>query len=158
VRLHRTIPGSRILFSGGATLDSTIDAEVSSAAARSIGVETAAVSLSDQPRTTAEEMACIGRIVGAEPFIMVTTALHMPRAMALAESYGLHPLPSPTDFRAQLADRPAVLRVLPRAGAPLLASAAFHEILGLAWLRAANAIGKPLVSPAMCSATQGERL
>jgi uncharacterized SAM-binding protein YcdF (DUF218 family) len=158
VRLHRALPGSRILFSGGTTLDSTADAQVSSAAARSIGVETAAVSLSDQPRTTAEEIACIGRIVGAEPFILVTTALHMPRAMALAEGYGLHPIPSPTDFRAQLADRPAVLRVLPRAGAPLLASAAFHEILGLAWLRAANALGRSSVSAAMCSAAPAGQL
>ena len=125
------LSATRILFSGGRTLDSIVGASnVSSAAALGMGVAPDAVSLSVDPRTTAEEMACIRSILGAAPFIMVTSAMHMPRAMRLAERAGLYPVPSPTDYRGFASG--GWLDLLPRAGAPLLASAVTHEIAGLA--------------------------
>lgn len=156
VRLHRMIPGSRILFSGGATLDSVADARVNGAAALDMGVAPADISLSTQARTTAEEMTCIGQVVGTEPFVMVTTAMHMPRAMMLAESHGLYALASPADFRARSA-RSRLLQLFPMAGGPLLASAVFHEAVGLTWLRLQRAMGRPLVPSGPCTAPSGTR-
>jgi uncharacterized SAM-binding protein YcdF (DUF218 family) len=151
VRLHRMIPGSHILFSGGTTFDEVPDARVSSAAALELGVAAADISLSPRPRTTAEEMACVRAVVGSQPFIMVTTAMHMPRAMLLAQSYGLRPIPSPTDFRARPAGEAYLFAPFPKAGAPLLASATFHEVLGLVWLRLRMALGRSLVTPVACT-------
>jgi uncharacterized SAM-binding protein YcdF (DUF218 family) len=149
VRLHRVLPATRILFSGGTTFDAVPDADLSSATALELGVEPNAVTLSRKPRNTTEELACIRQIVGSEPFILVTSALHMPRAMLLARNYGLHPIPSTTDFRAL--PIPLPLSLFPRAGAPSLASASSHEILGIAWLRLREALNRPLVDPTPCS-------
>jgi uncharacterized SAM-binding protein YcdF (DUF218 family) len=134
VRLHRALPATRILFSGGRTLDSTADSQVTSAAALGMGVAPQDVSLSVDPRSTAEEMTCLRGIIGAAPFIMVTSAMHMPRAMLLAERAGLHPVPSPTDYRGSTPGFDGWLDLLPRSGAPLLASAVTHELAGLAVL------------------------
>ncbi len=155
VRLHRMLPATRILFSGGRTLDSTADARVSSAAALSMGVAPHDVSLSVEPRSTAEEMACLHSIIGATPFIMVTTAMHMPRAMLLAERSGLHPIPSPTDYRGFAPGRDSGLELLPRAGAPLLASAVTHELAGLAWLELTERFSSSVAHVA-CGASSGQ--
>jgi uncharacterized SAM-binding protein YcdF (DUF218 family) len=143
LRLQRALPGSRLLFSGGKTFDPATDAEVNSAAAEALGADRANIVLSGTPHTTAEEMACIRSMVGDEPFILVTTALHMPRAMLLAQRFGLHATAAPTDFRARAEQHHGVLLLFPKAGAPLLASAAMHELAGLLWLRIANATGLP---------------
>jgi uncharacterized SAM-binding protein YcdF (DUF218 family) len=158
VRLHRMLPATRILFSGGRTLDSTVDASVSSAAALGMGVAPGDVSLSVDPRSTVEEMVCLQKIMGATPFIMVTSAMHMPRAMLLAERAGLHPVPSPTDYRGSAAGRGSWLDLLPRAGAPLLASAVTHELVGLAWLELSARFGSSAGHGAACEGTAAQPL
>jgi uncharacterized SAM-binding protein YcdF (DUF218 family) len=156
VRLHRLLPSTRILFSGGRTLDSTVDAQLSSAAALSMGVAPQDVSLSMQPRTTAEEMACVHGIIGTAPFIMVTTAMHMPRAMLLANRAGLHPVPSPTDYRGSASGQGGRLDLLPRAGAPLLASAVTHELAGLAWLELSDRFSSRAGKGAACGTSPAQ--
>lgn len=154
VRLHRMLSATRILFSGGRTLDSIVGANVSSAAALGMGVAPDAVSLSVDPRTTAEEMACIRSILGAAPFIMVTSAMHMPRAMRLAERAGLYPVPSPTDYRGFASG--GWFDLLPRAGAPLLASAVTHEIAGLAWLELTSRFGSSAGGSVACKTSSAQ--
>ena len=40
-------------------------------------------------------------ILATQPFVLVTSAAHMPRAVDLCEAIGLRPLPAPTDFLAR---------------------------------------------------------
>jgi uncharacterized SAM-binding protein YcdF (DUF218 family) len=156
VRLHRMLPATHILFSGGRTFDSVADADVSSAAALSLGVAPDELSLSAAPRSTAEEMACVRSIIGAAPFIMVTAAMHMPRAMLLAERAGLHPVPSPTDYRGSVPGRSVWLDLLPRAGAPLLASAVTHELVGLAWIELTGTLNNNAADRVACRASPAQ--
>jgi uncharacterized SAM-binding protein YcdF (DUF218 family) len=150
VRLHRAIPGSRILFSGGEIYDSTSEAEVGREVAIALGVSPSQISIESRPRTTSEEFSCLRSSLGAQQFVLVTTALHMPRAMMLSESYGLKALPSPTDYRARSSGREG-LGIWPRAGAFSLAAATFHEMVAIAGMRLRTLTGHSLVDPGLCT-------
>jgi uncharacterized SAM-binding protein YcdF (DUF218 family) len=89
----------------------------------------------DTTRDTDDEAQELARRLGAEPFLLVTSAWHMPRSMALCEKAGLHPIAAPADF---------MLRPEADAGWNLLAwdlgalersTKAIHERLGLLWAR-----------------------
>ena len=40
-------------------------------------------------------------MIGREKFILVTSAAHMPRSMALFRKRGLQPIPAPADFQVR---------------------------------------------------------
>ena len=50
-----------------------------------------------EPRDTEEEAAQVAKLVGEQPFILVTSANHLPRAMRFFEAKGLHPIPAPAN-------------------------------------------------------------
>lgn len=52
-------------------------------------------------RDTYEEAKKIKKIVGEEPFLLVTSGYHMPRAIYIFKKMGMNPLPSPSDMKAQ---------------------------------------------------------
>jgi uncharacterized SAM-binding protein YcdF (DUF218 family) len=126
LRLLNAIPGSRLLLSGGAVFDSVSDARVKRDLARSLGAPDEALSINERSRTTAEEADALRGTIGEAPFLLVTSALHMPRAMLLFRSRGMHPIPAPTDYQTPLSPTPM-------AGHIELADATAHELLGLAW-------------------------
>jgi uncharacterized SAM-binding protein YcdF (DUF218 family) len=128
LRLLNAIPGSRLLLSGGAVFDSVSDARVERDLARSLGVPDEVLRIDDRARTTAEEADAIRGMVGDASFLLVTSALHMPRAEMLFQSRGMHPIPAPTDYRAAL-----IPSLAPSAGNIAVADATTHELLGLAW-------------------------
>ena len=71
-------------------------------------------------------------LVGSEPFILVTSASHMPRSMVLFKSLGLNPIPAPTDFHK------AKFRgffVLPRFDAFDQSQRAMYEYIGMLWVK-----------------------
>jgi uncharacterized SAM-binding protein YcdF (DUF218 family) len=140
MRLLRAIPESRILFLGGRTFDAVSQAAISGDVALTLGVVGDQISLEEHPRTTAAEMSCVHQIVGAERFVLVTTAIHMPRAIMLASEHGLRAIPSPTDYRTRASDGDRLQQLLPQAGAFAIASATLHELIGIAWIRITAAL------------------
>lgn len=67
--------------------------------------------------------------------LLVTTAWHMPRAVATFEAAGLDPIPAPTDYHAGRGVPFHPLDLVPSAEALVLSRNAFHEYLGLAYYR-----------------------
>lgn len=134
IRLQRLVPSARLVFSGAAIFDSVSNARVNGALAEAVGVSQDDIVQEERPRTTEEEADAIRRIVGSDPFLLVTSAIHMPRAMMVFRSRGLTPIPAPTDYRfvPSVAGEP---RLLPSLGALGLANEAVHELLGIAWAR-----------------------
>ncbi len=126
LRLLHAIAGSRLLLSGGAVFDSVSEARIAHDLASSLGVSDDAMKIEERGRTTAEEADAIRGTVADEPFLLVTSALHMPRAMLLFQSRGMHPIPAPTDYRTPLSSAPSAYNVD-------VADATMHELLGLAW-------------------------
>jgi uncharacterized SAM-binding protein YcdF (DUF218 family) len=133
VRLHQVIPGSTLLLSGGAVFDPVPEAEVMARVAVLLGVKPRNIILESDSRNTAEEAEIIAKMIGRERCILVTSAAHMPRTMALFRKRGLEPIPAPTDFLAPNAPSSGPGRFLPGVGSLGQTQTALHEYLGLAW-------------------------
>lgn len=131
VRIQKGLPGSKLVVSAG---DSD-NAEDVTELARAFGVSEHALVLERGARDTEQEAEFTQRIIGADALVLVTSASHMPRALALFQKRGLSPIPAPTDYLAGRMewDRPDAF--LPSAGNLGKSTRAFYEYLGLAWAR-----------------------
>jgi uncharacterized SAM-binding protein YcdF (DUF218 family) len=127
VCLQREIPGSKLILSGN-----NDSAQGMAVMAQALGVGSADLVRLSEPRDTEEESQQIAPLVGHHPFILVTSASHMPRAMLLFRRRSLQPLAAPTDYftprhRLEFDD------FVPDAYKLLKAQTAFYEYLGLAY-------------------------
>jgi len=133
VRLYKAIPGSRLLLSGGRVFDSVPEAEVMARIAVLLGARPQDIRLEPDSRDTADEAEIIAKMLGRESFLLVTSAAHMPRAMALFKKYGLRPIPAPTDYLDRQSEGFSPGAFFPRATSLNQVETAVHEYLGLAW-------------------------
>jgi uncharacterized SAM-binding protein YcdF (DUF218 family) len=133
VRLYKSLPGSKLLLSGGAVFDPVPEAEVMARIAELLGVKSQDIVLERDSRDTAEEAEAVGRMIGRERFILVTSAAHMPRSMALFNKRGLQPIPAPSDFLVREGPGMNPGRFFPCASSLSGVESAWHEYLGLAW-------------------------
>ena len=129
VRLHREIPGSKLILSGGAD-----NANGMTEIAEALGTRAEDIRRLAEPRDTEEESQQIAPIVGDQRFILVTSAWHMPRAMGLFRKRGMQPVAAPTDYLAP--QRRVESDDLAPDGYKLyMSQTAIYEYLGLAWER-----------------------
>jgi uncharacterized SAM-binding protein YcdF (DUF218 family) len=135
IRLQRQAPGSRLLLSGAAVYGYGSDAQAMSAVALSLGVPAASIVLDDASPDTETQAANIARIVQGEPFVLVTSALHLPRAMALFRKAGMAPIPGPTQYIAQSNVGWSPSDFYPDIGSLSIAQIVENELLGMAWAR-----------------------
>jgi uncharacterized SAM-binding protein YcdF (DUF218 family) len=133
VRLYKAIPGSKLLLSGGVVFDPVPEAEVMARIAVLLGVKPQDISLETDSWDTADEAELIAKMIGPGTIILVTSAAHMPRAMALFRKRGLQPIPAPADFHVRGAQEPFPGRVFPSSSALSGVKVAAHEYLGLVW-------------------------
>ncbi len=133
VRLYKAIPGSKLLLSGGAVFDPVPEARVMAQIAVLLGVKPQDIVLEQESRDTAAEAALIARMINGKRIILVTSAAHMPRSMALFKKQGLQPIPAPADFlvRERLYLTPGDF--FPGPGSLGQVQTAVHEYLGMAW-------------------------
>ena len=105
-----------------------------------LGVPDAAIGLEDESPNTAANAANTVRLLqarGLERPLLVTSALHMPRAVAQFEQAGMAVVPAPTDF--EVIPQPAhLLQWLPSADALDGSGRALKELLGLRRLQLAR--------------------
>ncbi|PTN35619.1 ElyC/SanA/YdcF family protein [Desulfonatronum sp. SC1] len=135
IRLHRQLPRSVLVVSGGAVFDAVSHAQVMAGAAGDLG-ESGPRVLLDQARDTAEEMLALREVIEAgEPFLLVTSASHMLRSVALAQAAGLAPIPAPTDFlvKQSLERERHPGDFFPSSTALRRSERAVYEYLGLVW-------------------------
>ena len=96
VRLMRLNPAAKLLVSGGADDGRPRPAQGYAELARDLGIDEGSLAVSDQALDTDEEARDVVKLLGAEPFLLVTSAYHMPRAMQLMRRAGARPIPAPT--------------------------------------------------------------
>ncbi len=103
VRLARLLPNATLIVSGPAMgKNSATHASVLAAAAVSLGIDPKRIVQIDTARDTDDEVQAVKQRLGtATPFVLVTSAWHMPRAMGLARRAGLSPLACPVDFQSR---------------------------------------------------------
>lgn len=135
LRLHSQLTEAVVVFTGGAVFDPLPHARIMAKAARDLGLAERAMIILDQPRDTAEEMLALREAIDTQAdFLLVTSASHMPRALALAKDAGLSPVPAPADFLVKQADgtnHPG--NYFPSAAALRRSERAVYEYLGLIW-------------------------
>jgi len=130
LRLQRILPGSHLIMSGGSPFPRDAEAPLLKQAALELGVKPQTVKIEDQSLDTAEEARYVHRLVGGASFILVTSAVHMPRAMALFRKKGMHPIAAPTGYLGNPASSP-IDRYFPESSNLLVSQLAIYEYLGL---------------------------
>ncbi len=104
VRLMRALPNATLIVSGPGEPNRPTHAAVQAVAAISLGVDPRRILRIENARDTEEETAELKRLIGGEPFALVTSAWHLRRATALMRRAGLKPVPCPADFSARWSD------------------------------------------------------
>lgn len=135
VRLYRSMPGTKLILSGGAIFDPVSEAEIFFRTAQIMNVPSRDLILSGQGRDTEEAARIIEKTVGKEPLILVTSALHMPRAIALFRKTGMNPIAAPTAHLVKHRPESIPRDLYPSAWALQKTQMAVHEYLGLVWSR-----------------------
>lgn len=135
VRLHRKIPGSKLIFSGGSVFEVHPEAETMATLAREIGVSPEEIVLESESMDTADQAQHIKPIIGNNVFVLVTSAAHLPRVMALFEKQGMHPIPAPTDHHAPDRQALSLDDIFPSPYSLADSQGGLHEYLGIIWSR-----------------------
>lgn len=135
IRLHRLHPGSRLLLSGGAVFDPVAEATTMQAVALMLGVPAHTITIEKKSRDTAEQAKVLAPLLRDKHFLLVTSASHLPRAMALFQGQGLTPFAAPTDYRVKRGKQSGPGGYFPSTGSLRLTENALREYLGLAWFR-----------------------
>ncbi|MBM4270554.1 MAG: hypothetical protein FJ139_00105 [Deltaproteobacteria bacterium] len=135
IRIQRIIPGSKIVLSGGAVYEKRAEAETLSSMAVMLHVRPEDIVLDTVSRDTEEQALTIRNIVGKNQFVLVTSASHMPRSMALLGKLGLSPIPAPTGHLIKQKQAVTPDEFYPSYMGLLKTQKACHEYLGLLWSR-----------------------
>lgn len=132
VRILRLTGAKRLVVSGGARPGQVPTAYGYAKLASDLGVDRASLILLDAPMDTRSESEAVKKLLGSDPFILVTSAYHMRRAMKLMERAGNHPVAAPTGQTVRFGKDHDWMYFLPTARALRNTERALHEYLGLA--------------------------
>ena len=136
VRQWRQHPGAKMIFTGGAASTNPVsNAQAAAQVALSLGVPQADIIRLDWPKDTDDEAMAVKQIVGTRAFLLVTSANHLPRAMAFFRHQGLTPIAVPANQMAIDSPLNGWEKALP---APMWLShseRAVYEGLGTLWQR-----------------------
>ena len=130
---HQLNEKPTIIVSGYSGLfDSTPHAFMQQKLSLALGVKKENIHIEPTPRDTQEEAIAAKKYIGNAPFILVTSASHMKRALKFFENEGLHPIPAPTNHLANIKN-PDYLTGFFSTTTLRKANVVWHELLGLLW-------------------------
>ena len=136
-QLYRAGRAPVVILSGGSSEWSRTDepeVEAMEIFVKDLGVPVSAVLLEGRSRNTQENAQYTNQLLVEHHFntiLLVTSAVHMPRALAVFQGQGITVIPAPTDFDA-IPPRSAWRRWMPDAEALDRSSKALKEYLGIA--------------------------
>ncbi|EFJ3306123.1 envelope biogenesis factor ElyC [Escherichia coli] len=144
IRLWRENPGSKLIFTGGVAKTNTVStAEVGARVAQSLGVPREQIITLDLPKDTEEEAAAVKQAIGDAPFLLVTSASHLPRAMIFFQQEGLNPLPAPANQLAIDSPLNPWERAIPSPVWLMHSDRVGYETLGSIWQWLKGSSGEP---------------
>jgi uncharacterized SAM-binding protein YcdF (DUF218 family) len=138
VRLYRAFPGSKIVLTGGAVFDPVPEVEIAARITGIMNVNQNDLVLEKNSKDTEEQALFVRNIVRKDRFILVTSASHMPRSVALFKKVGLRPIPAPTNHRVVEGKIMSPGDFLPSTGSLSKAESATYEYLCMAWSKMRN--------------------
>ena len=131
ISLLRRLHGARLVVSGGAGPGDTPSAFGYQKLAEELGLDLPPSQVLSTPKDTAEEAHAIAALIGHAPFILVTSAFHMARAMRLMHEAGLEPIPAPTGQRVGVPPISGLKLLIPTSSGLRKTELALHEYGGL---------------------------
>jgi uncharacterized SAM-binding protein YcdF (DUF218 family) len=131
VRIARLLQESRLVVSGGADPGETPSAYGYAKLAADLGIAVPPSQVLSAPLDTGQEARAIAALVGHAPFILVTSAYHMPRAMRLMRLAGLEPIAAPTGQRVGVPPVRGLRQFVPTSSGLHKTELALHEYAGL---------------------------
>jgi uncharacterized SAM-binding protein YcdF (DUF218 family) len=138
VRIHRAAAGGRLIVSVSRPDDSAAARRILDELAALVGVDGAGLEPIVGANSTADEARLARPLVGTNSFYLVTSDLHLPRAMLLFRQQGLNPIAAPAGACGRGGGRgeARLSEVLyPDAGSLEHTDAVLHEALGILWAR-----------------------
>jgi len=154
LRLAARYPTARLVYTGGAREEAGkgplgTQTGVAAAILGGVGLDPARLTFEERSRDTCDNARFTRDLVrpkAGETWVVVTSAMHMPRIMACFRAVGWEVVPYATDFQvvrgSWYADRFQILRNL------ALLDVAAHEWIGLAYYRLAGRTRELLPAPA----------
>jgi uncharacterized SAM-binding protein YcdF (DUF218 family) len=134
LRLYKTNPSSKVIFTGYGYSKSASLAENMAKFATLAGIKPADIIREGKTYNTEQEVAYVSPIVVDSPTALVTSAAHMPRAMYLFEQQGLTLIPAPTDYLVRMkTTKPHLRFFIPEVRNLNKVNAAAHEYYGMWW-------------------------
>jgi len=129
---HQLDEKPTIIVSGYSGLyDPTPGAIMQEKLALALGIKKEKLHVEPKTKDTQEEAQAAKRYIGEEPFILVTSASHMKRALRFFQNEGLNPIPAPTNHLANI-KHPNYTGFF-SISALRKVNIIWHEILGLIW-------------------------
>ena len=133
VIIHKRLPQSRMVLSGGNIFDPVPESKSMADFAIMLGIDKNAIKEEPAGLDTEDQAILIKKIVGKDKFILVTSAFHMPRSMALFQKQGIHPIPAPSGYRVKNRNEIDPSMFFPDSGGIEKMEFAVHEYLGMLW-------------------------
>ena len=132
LRLYNKIKNPKIITSGYEGRGTIPEAIKTAKVLQDIGIDKKNIIIHPKPKDTQEEAIKIKSVLKDTPFILVTSAYHMPRAMMIFKKEGLNPIPAPTNFLIKDSDK---LLSLPNGYSLYKTKRAWHEYIGILWIK-----------------------
>lgn len=135
-------PGRRLILAGGPPKSGAMpESRLMSAYARRLGVAPAAMTEEPESRNTWHNAQNVAALTPSPPerVVLITSALHMPRARYSMSKAGFQVCALGTDSRLVPARLPGYL--FPQTGATAKTEAALHELAGLLYYRVSGRAG-----------------
>ncbi len=135
IRIYRELPGSKLVISGGVIPDPLKNALVVRDVAQQIGIPSQDMVVETRPADTFEEARILKEQLVDQPFVLVTSAAHMKRAVGLFRDYGMQPVPAPTDYILKDSPDGTSESWLPNSNNLWISQRIIYEWLGEIWGR-----------------------
>jgi len=135
IRLHRKLSNNKLLLSGGSTYGSSSEASVMAEMATELGIDDNDLMLESKSKDTKDQVQFIYDIIGKDKFILVTSASHMARSIALFQTKGMNPIPTPIGHRVKKRQNVGLGVCIPSAKAIDKMGRVVYEYMGMAWAR-----------------------
>ena len=137
VTLYKQVPGTNIIISGGSgdpEKQNISEADAMKDMAIALGVPAKDMLIERDSRNTIESVNALRRFVGDKSIILVTSAYHMKRAVAMFKKMGMNVVPAPTDYMSEQ-KKVSIYSLIPKANHLLTSSTAFYEYISFIWYR-----------------------
>jgi uncharacterized SAM-binding protein YcdF (DUF218 family) len=136
VRLKQQLPEAKLIGSGNSQSNRTSQATVLMNTAVSLGISPLDTLQNTRPFDTETEAYAYAKRFGTEnPVILVTSALHMPRAVYWFEQAGVEAIPAPTDHRVKPDPQKSPYNWKPSANKIQMTGALLHEWAGMVYAK-----------------------